>query len=450
MRVLACLLLILCCANSLAATKKILYLTTSAGFRHDSIEASVNVLHELAARSNLFEVEATEDLGRISRQGLSEYDAVLFFTSGELNLATEQKTALVDFVRSGKSFGGFHSATDTLYTWPEYEELIGARFDGHPWTQEVSIDVEDSGHPASRDLAPSFKIVDEIYQHRDFSRSRSRVLMTLDTSSVDLRATGVNRTDRDFPLAWVHPFGQGRVFYTALGHLDQTWMDARFQTMIENALLWLLNLRTGEAAPRPAIVSAISQDALGNAATLTPPGAISPGAIISIFGANLTTGSTMHGGNGGGAWKLAGTEARIGGKPSRILFASPSQLNVVVPLDLEAEPCATAEDTGCATLEILTPSNQRAELDVAVRSTTPGIFLYAATGEVATLWATGLGVVQPVGDLWQTAKLPKVKVNGREAQVLFSGLAPGWFGLYQVNIRLPASTTTPLIFEFVE
>ncbi|MBY0504625.1 MAG: ThuA domain-containing protein [Bryobacteraceae bacterium] len=59
--------------------------------------------------------------------------------------------------------------------------------------------------------------MDEIYQHRAFDRARVRVLLTLDTRSVDLKADGVNRTDNDFALAWVRSYGRGRVFYSALG-----------------------------------------------------------------------------------------------------------------------------------------------------------------------------------------------------------------------------------------
>ena len=181
----------------------------------------------------------TEDLSVISAGGLRDYDAVFFFTSGELALDDAQKAALLAFVRSGKGFGGAHSATDTLYTWPEYKTLIGATFDGHPWVRKVRIDVEEPDNPIVRHLVPGSEIEDEIYQHRDFSRDRLRVLMSLDTSSVDLNAAGVNRTDGDFALAWVQPFGTGRVFYTALGHFEQTWRDPRFQQMLRQALLWL-------------------------------------------------------------------------------------------------------------------------------------------------------------------------------------------------------------------
>jgi type 1 glutamine amidotransferase len=219
--------------------KRVLYMTHSAGYVHDSIPTSCDVMQALAARSGQFEVICSEDLSLIAADSLRNFDVLYFFTSGELELSDQQKADLLDFVRSGKGFGGVHSATDTLYTWPEYGDLIGAYFNGHPWAQEVSINIEDPDDPAVRALAPSFRIVDEIYQFRNFSRDRAHVLMSLDTTSVDLTAPEVARDDGDFPLAWRRTYGQGRVFYTALGHFSETWLDERFQTMLLNALVWL-------------------------------------------------------------------------------------------------------------------------------------------------------------------------------------------------------------------
>ncbi|PWU03418.1 MAG: ThuA domain-containing protein [Terriglobia bacterium] len=220
-----------------AQPKRVLYVTYTAGFRHDSIPVSIDVLRGLAPAQ--LEVTATEDLATITAESLQAFDAVFFFTSGELPISDGQKSALLEFVRGGKGFGGAHSATDTFYTWPEYKNLIGATFDGHPWTQRVRMMIEDPTNPIVSHLAPGFEIDDEIYQFRDFSRRRLRVLMRLDTSSVDLSAPGINRTDGDFASAWVQPYEQGRVFYTALGHFDSTWRDPRFQQMLRNALLWL-------------------------------------------------------------------------------------------------------------------------------------------------------------------------------------------------------------------
>ena len=139
-------------------------------------------------------------------------------------------------------------ATDTLYEWPEYGELIGAYFDGHPWTQEVGIEVEDQEHPAMRPLPPSFRIMDEIYQFRSFSRERVHVLMKLDTRTVDLNAPGVARGDGDFALAWTRKYGEGRVFYTALGHFESTWNDPRFQAMLGGAIAWITGSESSTAS----------------------------------------------------------------------------------------------------------------------------------------------------------------------------------------------------------
>ncbi|HUQ93386.1 MAG TPA: ThuA domain-containing protein [Bryobacteraceae bacterium] len=232
------------------AARRVLYVTHTAGYRHDSIAASIRAMNQVAERSGVLEIVPTEDLSLITAENLKDFDAVFFFTSGELDLSEQQKQDLLDFVRSGKGFGGAHSATDTLYSWMEYGEMIGGYFDGHPWAQEVNIEVEDAEFPGMQEVAPSFRIVDEIYQHREFSREKVRVLLRLDNSSVDLMREGVKRTDGDFALAWCRNFDSGRVFYTALGHFDDTWLDERFQKMLEGALLWLTGEKEANAKPR--------------------------------------------------------------------------------------------------------------------------------------------------------------------------------------------------------
>lgn len=223
------------------APRKALYLTRSAGFKHDVLPLSEQILKQIAERSGI-EVTATEDCSLVSREGLKPYEAIVFYTTGELPMSDEQKAALIDFVKSGKGFVGIHSATDTFYNWAEYGEMIGGYFDGHPWHQEVTIKVEDRQHPATLHLGSSFKITDEIYQFKDFSRERVRVLMSLDTGSVDLTKPGVHRADKDFATAWWRSFGRGRVFYTALGHRPEVWQDERFQRHLLEGLRWAMGL----------------------------------------------------------------------------------------------------------------------------------------------------------------------------------------------------------------
>jgi type 1 glutamine amidotransferase len=254
-----------------AQPKRILYITTSAGYRHASIETSIAVLEDLSRRNGQFEMVATEDVSLLNAASLEEFDGVLFFTSGELPVSESQKSGLLEFVWSGKGFMGVHSATDTFYTWPEYGDLIGARFNGHPWVQPIRLDLEDPDHPATVPLRPSFPISEEIYQFRAFSRSCSRVLMSVDPTSVDLTVTGVNPNTEDFPSAWCHLYGTGRVFYTALGHFDETWRDERFQRFLLEALRWITHQVDGNAAPRNPDPPAIAPQGVGNSATLRPP-----------------------------------------------------------------------------------------------------------------------------------------------------------------------------------
>jgi type 1 glutamine amidotransferase len=319
---------------------RVLYFTYTAGYRHDSIPASKEVLQAVASHSGLLEVVPSEDLSLINADALSGFDALFFFTSGELPLTDRQKSDLLSFVRSGGGFGGVHSATDTFYTWPEYGDLIGAYFDGHPWVQPVRIDVEDPDHPAMRDLAPSFQIFDEIYQLRNLSRDRTRVLMTLDTSSVDLGADGVHRTDGDFALAWSHLYGQGRVFYTALGHFESTWRDDRFQRMLLNALLWMTGQVDGDASPRGA-TPVIGEGGVGDA--IVPGRALAACSYIAIYGQNLTAGSTFSAPGPALPLKLVGTVVLVNGAPIPLLYASPRQVNAQLPVTLTPGQAATLQ-----------------------------------------------------------------------------------------------------------
>ena len=128
--------------------ERILYFTYSAGYRHEVIPLSKAILTQLGRDSGVFEVTATEDTSEFSTENLKRYAAVMFYTSGEIPMSGAQKTALLDFVRSGRGFLGVHSATDTFYTWPDYLDLVGGYFNGHPWHQAVTIEVADPGRSA--------------------------------------------------------------------------------------------------------------------------------------------------------------------------------------------------------------------------------------------------------------------------------------------------------------
>ena len=206
-------------------------LTATAGFRHDSIPAARAAVASIAARSNDIVVTATENLADVSAARLASTEVLMFaLTTGELALDETQKRAIVDFVNGGGGFIGFHSATDTLYDWPDYGRIVGAYFKEHPWVQRATVTVEDQAHPTTSGLGANFSLTEEFYTFRVNPRSAVHVLLTLDPASVGAQG--------DFPLAWTQTIGRGRSYYNALGHFPDTWNDARFQMQIAAAIRW--------------------------------------------------------------------------------------------------------------------------------------------------------------------------------------------------------------------
>lgn len=205
---------------------RVLMLTATAGFRHDAIATAREVMNTLG-----FAVTATEDLGRFTTAGLADIEVIMFaLTSGELPFTPAQRSALIDAVNGGKGFVGIHSATDTLYEFPEYGRLVGAYFKEHPWTQQARVLVEDPSHPAAG-IRDSFSLEEEFYTFRENPRGRVQVLLRLDAASVN--------TSGDYPLAWAQSFGAGRSYYNALGHFPATWRDSRFQGQLTAAIRWV-------------------------------------------------------------------------------------------------------------------------------------------------------------------------------------------------------------------
>ncbi len=220
---------------------RLLYFTLSAGYRHEVIPASREVMRQLGAASPQFEVTESEDVAVFTAENLRRYGAVMFFTTGGLPMSEAQRAALMDFVSRGGGFLGVHSATDTFYQWPEYGRLIGGYFDQHPWHPTVRVDVADRGDSLVSFLGPSITLNDEIYQIRDFDERGSHVLLRLDPTSVDLTRENVHHHPYGWPLAWTRAYGKGRVFYTALGHEEGVWRDPGFQRMLRNAVSWAMS-----------------------------------------------------------------------------------------------------------------------------------------------------------------------------------------------------------------
>jgi len=248
-------------AGQTPAKKKLLFIGEVKGFQHDSVSHAMATIERLGQQSGLWDTYLRTDSQLLTKQkldgnakNLNYFDAVMFYTTGELDLNDEQKSALLSFVKEdGKGFLGTHSATDTFYQWAPYGDMIGAYFNDHPWNQvHADIVVEDRTFPATKHLPARLPFYDEIYQFKEpYSRDKVRVLMSLDPKTVDLKNPRVHRTDKDFAVTWVRDYGKGRVFYSSLGHREEVWDRPDIQTMWTEAVKWAMGLTKGDATPRP-------------------------------------------------------------------------------------------------------------------------------------------------------------------------------------------------------
>ena len=240
--------------------KHLLVIGEEKGYRHESVSHAMATIERLGRESGLWTTTIRTDTEALTKQkleynarNLNDFDAVVFYTGGDLEMNPEQKAALLSFVHDdGKGFVGVHSATITFTSWPEYGEMIGGYFDEHPWvTFDAPIIVEDPNFPGIGQWPASFVLKDEIYQMKDYSRDKVRVLMRLDASKLDLNNPRVHRKDRDFAVTWAKMYGRGRVYYSTLGHVEQNWDDPRLQKMFVEAIKWAMNLVNADVTPRP-------------------------------------------------------------------------------------------------------------------------------------------------------------------------------------------------------
>jgi len=219
---------------------KLLYMTLTKGYHHQTVELSERIVKEMGEKSGAFQVTVTQDVSAFSKENLKNYSAVMFYTTGELPFTDEEKSALVDFLKSGHGFVGVHSATDTFYQWEVYNQIIGGYFNDHPWHQLVTVDVKDPNSKLVSSLGKSFQVTDEIYQISDFQADTSHVLLALDPTSVDVTKPGVRQRYYGWPIAWTRMFGKGRVYYNSLGHEEAVWNDPRYQDMLLKAIKWVM------------------------------------------------------------------------------------------------------------------------------------------------------------------------------------------------------------------
>ncbi len=264
-----------------AASKKVLVVTTTLGFRHSSIPTAEKIIDQLGEKSGAFTVdyarvnpndaqykgpdgkpdkqkvdEAIKAVlaEKMSPEALKNYDAVIFAnTTGDLPLPDNQ--AFRDWIKSGKGFVGMHSAADTFHQFEPYLDMLGAEFKEHHAQVRVDVLNQDKECPACQHLPPDWQVFDEIYLFKRFEAGKVHNLLALDKHPNE-------KTPGFYPISWCKEYGKGRVFYTSLGHRedvwDPNWPDRKnskevaeaYQELILNGIKWAVGLEQWNAKPQ--------------------------------------------------------------------------------------------------------------------------------------------------------------------------------------------------------
>lgn len=229
----------------------------------------------LGKKTGAFEPVVSDDLAHFLPGNIGRFDAIVmnnssgpWITPTDADLEKEAfrkhggdkavveavlRKSLTDYVAGGGGIAAWHFAIGANRHWPEFRELLGGTFTGHPWNEEVGVSVEEPGHPlAAAFEGKDFRFADEIYQYgAPFDRAKVRVLLSLDPERSNMGVKHINRPDNDFPLAWVRSHGKGRVFYTSFGHRTECYWHPQLLRLYLDAIQFATGDLEATAEPRP-------------------------------------------------------------------------------------------------------------------------------------------------------------------------------------------------------
>jgi type 1 glutamine amidotransferase len=269
-------------ADSAPARKRVLVFTKSSGFEHDAIKLVLKdgrpgyafpVLDEIGRKNNI-EFIFSKDGWRFTPDYLAQFDAFLFYTTGDLTMARSDprgdglppmtpagKAALLAAISGGKGFLGLHSATDTFHSAgrnehvperflddgaaaDEYVKMIGGEFIRHGKQQLAKLTVADPKFPGISAVPKDFSLLEEWYSLKDFAPDL-HVLLVQETAGM----TGAEYERPAYPSTWVRMHGKGRVFYSSLGHREDVWTNPVYQSILVGALNWALGRVDADVTP---------------------------------------------------------------------------------------------------------------------------------------------------------------------------------------------------------
>jgi len=245
--------------------RKVLYYTRSTGIGHpvvyppegQSMSLSEKVLRELGQK-NGFEVEHTKD-GRIFDRDLSCYDALVFYSNGSLTgpsvegfppVSSAGKERLIEAILAGKGVVAIHTANASFISDDPREAILGGVSLGHGTQQKARMQIVSPKFPGMSGLGESFSMHEEWYAFR-FTAKDLHVILVHDTSTMKKQHPQDKQMyDRpSYPSTWARMHGQGRVFYTAMGHREDVWTSPTFQQILSGAIAWAMHVEDADVHP---------------------------------------------------------------------------------------------------------------------------------------------------------------------------------------------------------
>ncbi|MBM4027961.1 MAG: ThuA domain-containing protein [Planctomycetes bacterium] len=235
-----------------------------------TIPQSEYAMRLLGEKTGAFEPVVSDDVAMYLPENLKKFDAILlnnsngpwirptpqdmdkFKSYGSDIDAVEKllRQSFLDYVANGGGLFAFHHAIG-VPKWPEFLDLLGAGYWGHPWNEEVAIKLDEPDHPLVAAFGGrDFRLAEEIFQFNDpYSREKVRVLLSLDTTKTNMTVPWIHRKDNDFALAWIKSYGKGRVFYSAIGHRTEIWWNPQILSFYLDALQFAVGDLPADTTP---------------------------------------------------------------------------------------------------------------------------------------------------------------------------------------------------------
>lgn len=224
--------------------RRLLVFSRSWGYKHTARPYGARAFEIMGRKTGTFEAVLSDDDSLFEPDRIGQFDAIVLNNTNEEIFLSEDfaqlpqgqqararqrdellKNSFADFLRKGGGLAVIHAGVASFAGWPEFGEIVGARFDNHPWDagSTVVLRIEEPDHPLTAAFEePFFTVTDEIYQVKDpYSRENLRVLVSVDierTRITPQQRKLIHREDMDFAMTWIKSYGKGRVFYCALGH----------------------------------------------------------------------------------------------------------------------------------------------------------------------------------------------------------------------------------------